>query len=205
MKSARFTSSAAFSTSASVIPLVPRRMLPSTVPVNRNGSCSTTPISPAKFGKIHLFYVDAIDFDCAFLHIIEAHEQRDDRGLAGARVADDSDSFTGFDGEGHIAQNPVRLGGSISRALLGLDGSNRPHMAIASLGLCGRGRLARVSALHRHVAVSEPNMIKLNPPRPVGVLVTAGEVISAGVSSNLKTRSLAAMADCRMLYFSLKS
>ncbi len=29
--------------------------------------------------------------------------------------------------------------------------------------------------------------------------------MSTGVSSSLKTRSLAAMADCRMLYFSLRS
>jgi len=33
----------------------------------------------------------------------------------------------------------------------------------------------------------------------------AGEVISIGVSSSLNTRSPAAIADCRMLYFSLRS
>ena len=42
-------------------------------------------------------------------------------------------------------------------------------------------------------------------PGPCGFFVTAGETTSTGVSSNLKMRSLAAIADCRMLYFSLKS
>ena len=42
-------------------------------------------------------------------------------------------------------------------------------------------------------------------PGPSGFFVTAGETMSTGVSSNLKMRSLAAIADCRMLYFSLKS
>src|SRR5579863_5127186 len=42
-------------------------------------------------------------------------------------------------------------------------------------------------------------------PGPSGRLVTEGETTCTGVSINLKMRSLAAMADCRMLYFSLKS
>src|ERR1035438_7260117 len=42
-------------------------------------------------------------------------------------------------------------------------------------------------------------------PGPSGFFVTAGETISTAVSSNLKMRSLAAIADWRMLYFSLKS
>src|SRR5215469_3991059 len=42
-------------------------------------------------------------------------------------------------------------------------------------------------------------------PAPTGFFGTAGETTATGVSSSLKIRSLAAMADCRMLYFSLKS
>ena len=42
-------------------------------------------------------------------------------------------------------------------------------------------------------------------PAPCGTLGVAGETISAGVSSSLKMRSLDAIADCRMLYFSLRS
>ena len=133
-------------------------------------------------------------------------QQRDDRGLAGSGVADDGDGFAGFDGEGHIAENPVGLGGSSSRALLGLDGSEtRPHMAIASWLVWSRAtrpRSCRFTGTSRYANQTWSNSIR---PGPVGVLVTAGEVISAGVSSNLKTRSLAAIADCRMLYFSLKS
>src|ERR1039458_8992074 len=41
-------------------------------------------------------------------------------------------------------------------------------------------------------------------PGPTACFVTAGEVISTFVSSSLKTRSPAAIADCRMLYFSLR-
>src|SRR5581483_6389744 len=42
-------------------------------------------------------------------------------------------------------------------------------------------------------------------PGPLGVFVTGGDTTSTGASSSLKIRSLAAIADCRMLYFSLKS
>ncbi len=42
-------------------------------------------------------------------------------------------------------------------------------------------------------------------PGPCGTFGIAGETISAGVSSSLKMRSLDAIADCRMLYFSLRS
>ncbi len=42
-------------------------------------------------------------------------------------------------------------------------------------------------------------------PGPAGTFGDAGETISAGVSSSLKMRSLDAIADCRMLYFSLRS
>src|SRR5579864_9625909 len=42
-------------------------------------------------------------------------------------------------------------------------------------------------------------------PGPAGDFVDAGETTSTGVSSSLKMRSLAAIADCKMLYLSLKS
>ncbi len=79
----------------------------------------------AKFGQVHFFHIDAVDSDRAFLHVVEAHQQRDDRGLAGAGVADDGDGLAGFDGEGHIAENPVRLGNSrrASSAWTGRDPS----------------------------------------------------------------------------------
>jgi len=48
-------------------------------------------------------------------------------------------------------------------------------------------------------------MLKLNPPRTQRLLRKRAEVTSIFVSSSLNTRSLAAIADCRMLYFSLKS
>src|SRR5664280_799923 len=42
-------------------------------------------------------------------------------------------------------------------------------------------------------------------PAPAGSFGDAGETISGGVSRSLKKRSLDAIADCRMLYFSLRS
>ena len=48
-------------------------------------------------------------------------------------------------------------------------------------------------------------MVELDSAGAFGFFVTAGETMSTGVSSSLKMRSLAAMADWRMLYFSLKS
>ena len=95
----------------------------------------------AEFGEVHFFYVDAVDFDRALLHVVEAHQQRDDRGLAGAGVADDGDRLTGFDGEGNVAENPVGFGRNRSRALLGLDGSEtRPHrLRPVPAWLCGAG------------------------------------------------------------------
>ena len=72
--------------------------------------------------------------------------------------------------------------------------------------MCGAGALARGGwVVSRHVSVRKPHVVELNPSRALGVLVTAGEVISTGVSISLKTRSADAIADCRMLYFSLRS
>ena len=51
----------------------------------------------AQVGEIHVFHVDAVDSDRAFLHIVETQQQRDQRGLAGARVADDGHGFAGLD------------------------------------------------------------------------------------------------------------
>src|SRR5579862_2138262 len=42
-------------------------------------------------------------------------------------------------------------------------------------------------------------------PAPAGFIGAAGETTAIEISSSLKIRSLAAIADCRMLYFSLKS
>ncbi len=72
------------------------------------------------------------------------------------------------------------------------------------------GGLAAVSAIVlllrlRHAAVGKPYVVELDAPRPARLLGCCGETTCGCVSSSLKTRSLAAMADCRMLYFSLRS
>ena len=61
----------------------------------------------AQVGEIHFPDIDAVDAYRAFLHIIETQQQRNESRLAGTGVADDGHGFSGLDGEGHIAQNPV--------------------------------------------------------------------------------------------------
>src|ERR1700685_1018296 len=65
----------------------------------------------AKIGEIHVFNVHSVDPDRALLHVVETHEQRNDRGLAGSRVTDNSDSFPWLDGKADIAEDPIGLAG----------------------------------------------------------------------------------------------
>src|ERR1700676_4526580 len=60
----------------------------------------------AQFGYIHFLDVDAVDCDRSFLHVVETHEQRDDRGFACAGVSHDGGGFAGLDGEANVAENP---------------------------------------------------------------------------------------------------
>ena len=64
-------------------------------------------VAPPQIAQVHVANIDAIDADGALLHIIETQQQRDDRGLARAGVADDRDRLARLDGERHIAQHPV--------------------------------------------------------------------------------------------------
>ena len=63
----------------------------------------------AQVDEVHLLDVDAIDSDRAFLDVVEAEEQGNQRGLACAGVADDGDGFSGLDGEGDVAEDPVGM------------------------------------------------------------------------------------------------
>ena len=86
---------------------VPSRMLPSTVPENRNGSCKHDAEAAAQFVEAHVFDIDAVDADGSPLHVVEAHQQRDQRSLARAGVPDDGDSLARFKHEANVAQDPV--------------------------------------------------------------------------------------------------
>src|SRR4029077_4823336 len=70
----------------------------------------------AQIGEIHFFRVHAVDFDRAFLDVVEAEERGNEGGLAGAGVADYGDGLSGFDGEGDVAQDPVGLGVGVAIA-----------------------------------------------------------------------------------------
>src|SRR5580700_6466740 len=61
----------------------------------------------AQVNEVHIFDIHAIDSDRAFLYIVKTQQQRDQRGLARAGVANNSDRFAGVDGESYIAENPV--------------------------------------------------------------------------------------------------
>ena len=69
----------------------------------------------AQVGEVHFFDIDAVDSDGAFLDVVETHQQGDERGLAGAGVADYGDGFAGLDGEGYVAEDPS---GSLAAAVL---------------------------------------------------------------------------------------
>ncbi len=114
--------------------------------------------------------VDAVEEDLSALDVVEAEEQRDQSGLAGAGVADDGDGLAGGDAEGDIAEDPVVFGG------FGFVGVAEPD--VAEFDFAARGFEAD------------------------GV---GGRDAGAGSSRSLKMRSEAAMADCRMLNFSLRS
>src|SRR5205814_2846668 len=97
----------------------------------------------------HLFDVNAVNPDRAFLHVVEAHEQGDDRGFSRAGVTDNRGGLAGLDGEADIAQNPL--------GLVRLTDSRR-----ASLGRTGEGTRPHVSVLECNVSVGEPNVVKLD-------------------------------------------
>src|SRR6266849_6799209 len=109
----------------------------------------------AQLFQVHVFDVDAIDADRAFLHVIEAHEERDQSGLARTRVADYGYGFSGVEDEADVAQNPIRCSEGVTvrrlcRALLGLDGSKtRPHTGC-------------VAAFGWHVPIREPHMVEFD-------------------------------------------
>ena len=64
-----------------------------------------------EIGEIHVFDVYPVNLDRPFLHIVETHQQRNDRGLAGPSVSDNRDSLTRLNGKADIPQHPVRFRG----------------------------------------------------------------------------------------------
>ena len=57
--------------------------------------------------EIDFANVHAIEQNLAALNIVEAQQELDDGGLAGAGMADDGERMPGLDAEGNVAQNPV--------------------------------------------------------------------------------------------------
>src|SRR5258707_1451601 len=51
--------------------------------------------------------VNAVEQDLAALNVVEAKEERDERGFAGAGVADDGEGLPGLHAEGDIAEDPI--------------------------------------------------------------------------------------------------
>ena len=61
----------------------------------------------AERGQVVLAQVDAVQQDLAGGHLVEAHHQAGEGGLAGAGVADDGDCLARLDGEGDVLENPL--------------------------------------------------------------------------------------------------
>ena len=77
------------------------------VPVNRCGSCSTTPKLRRKLFQIEFANVDSANANAAALHLIEAQQQAGERGLARSGVAHHGDGFAGLDPEAYVVEYPV--------------------------------------------------------------------------------------------------
>ena len=99
MKSARFTCSAASSIDESVIQRVAEANVVSHGSREQEWVLQHDAVAPPQLRQIHVADVDAVDANRALLHVVEAQQQRDDRGLARAGVADKRDRFAGIDGE----------------------------------------------------------------------------------------------------------
>ena len=131
----------------------------------------------AQLGEVELADVDAVDEDAPALDVVEAQQQADDRGLAGAGRADDADPLPGRHLERDVAQHPVesrhRLGGIGRRR--GVDAVGEPD--VLEHDVAARAGRARPSA-------------------------RAGEAMVTGVSSSVKIRSDDAIAACSRLNFS---
>src|SRR6185312_8517093 len=53
-------------------------------------------VTAAQIAQVHLPEIDSIQTNASALDVIKTQQQGDDRSLAGAGVADDSDGFSGF-------------------------------------------------------------------------------------------------------------
>ena len=143
-------------------------MFESTVPVNKYGSCNTTPKCRRRSSRESSRSSTDPSVpppDASALNVVETQQQAGQRRFAGAGVPYHGDRLTRLDAETHVAQHPIL------------------------------------------VLIGKPYVIELDRRRARRETQrgAAGDVMCVGVSSSLKTRSLAAIADCRMLYFSLKS
>src|SRR5208282_1347715 len=124
----------------------------------------------AQVGEVHLFHIDAVDADRAFLHVVETEQEGDQRGFAGARVADYGDGFAGIDREAYIAEDPVgscaAFGKIRCRALLGwTSGAGRPHIVRVGFWYL---------ALIRHIPIGEPYVVEFDSAGAVGLLCDSG-------------------------------
>ena len=84
-------------------------MFSAMVPVKRNGSCSTTPKCCRNFVRSCRRTSTSSISTWPLLHIVEAHHQRNDGGLAGAGVADNRGRLVRFDGEADAFQDPFNF------------------------------------------------------------------------------------------------
>ncbi len=122
------------------MPSVPRRTFDSSVPVKRNGSCSTMPKWRRSSMQVEFADIDAVEQNLPALNFVEAQQELDGRRLAGAGVADDGDRLSGIDAEADVAQDPVFVLGIRAAAIGEPDvaefdfAARRPRAACGAAG-----------------------------------------------------------------------
>ena len=103
-------------------------MLFITVSLNRKVSCSTMPICRRRLARVTSRTSMAVDPHRAAHHIVEARDQVDDGGLAGAGGADDRDRLARLGDEADAAQHVLFLlvgGVDVIELHLADDGGHR--------------------------------------------------------------------------------
>src|SRR6266568_6881633 len=93
-------------------------------------------------------HINAVNAYCALLDVVEAQEQGNQRGFSRARMPDNGHGFARLDRERDAAQDPI------------------PFLA----------RHDFAGLFDRDVAISKPDVIELNPPRPLWLLLYGGRL-----------------------------
>ena len=80
-------------------------MFEAMVPLKRCTSCSTRASDARSWRRVEVAHVHAVEGDPALLHVVEARQQADDRGLARAGGAHEGHALAGLHREVDVLQD----------------------------------------------------------------------------------------------------